>query len=198
MVLPSFPLDKPIAIDGKNLADHFYLACGEEDALALFHGEHKIQEDKDSNNKELSNKRDEIAKEKSTMDTEVLAQETANKLSGLEERCRVKCSIAFGGFNPPPSHRRLLGDLAYLEVTLPRDESVVHVTAIPTGFYINRTTGSSNTISGGHSNDYRFDPTPAADPCFSHSLLDCLLLKSKALRAAWVSAKYFSIYCCCV
>lgn len=39
-----------------------------------------------------------------------------------------------------PSHGRLHGDLAYLEVTLPDVKATLHVTATPLGFYGNRTT----------------------------------------------------------
>jgi hypothetical protein len=44
------------------------------------------------------------------------------------------------------------------------------------GFYINKTIGKS------------FDPAPTATYCFSHSLLDCLLLHSASLRDAWSRA----------
>lgn len=102
-----------------------------------------------------------------------------NKLS-----CISNITIVLSGYNPPPSHRSILGDLAYLVVTLP-DSQVVHVTAIPQGFYINKST------------EKKFDPTPDINEgssskdsmaCYSHSLLDTLLQKSKSLRTVYTTA----------
>lgn len=173
MILPQFTLDQSIGIDGTNLQDFFYLACGEEEQLNLINGRNRNDDDAEKGSKTSKNGRN----TKKTEETKaiLLAQDEALKLNELERRCCVKCSIAYSAFNPPPSSRRLHGDLSYLEVKLPDKEGVVHITAIPLGFYINRTTGNS------------FDPSPAAQPCFSHALLDCILLKSNALRVAWVS-----------
>ena len=46
--------------------------------------------------------------------------------------------LALSGWNPPPAPRRVAnGDLCYVEAeTL--DGAVLHITAIPTGFYVNR------------------------------------------------------------
>jgi len=71
--------------------------------------------------------------------------------------------------------------LAYVQVNLPAGEGVVHITAIPTGFYINRSSSSGGGV-------VTFDPSPAAQPCFSHEILDCLLQKSSSLRIAWAEA----------
>jgi hypothetical protein len=55
-------------------------------------------------------------------------------------------------------------------------QPTIHITAFSLGFYVNKT--NANT----------FDPTPATEPCYSHSLLDCLLQKSQVLREAWTTA----------
>lgn len=56
-------------------------------------------------------------------------------------------SIAFSGWNPPPPHRKMVGDLYYLEIkTIEGD--LHHVTANSNGFYLN---GSTNEL---------FDPNP--------------------------------------
>ncbi len=102
----------------------------------------------------------------------------SQRLCELDNKCRIDCKISFGGFNPPPMRRKLLGDLAYLEVTLPGSDGSVHITAISAGFYVNKT---SDTES-----EKKFDPSPASNPCFSHELLDCILMRSKSLRYAWV------------
>ena len=98
---------------------------------------------------------------------------TTNNFKGefqqLDDRCHVKCDISFGGFNPPPAKRQLLGDLAYLEVLLPGAETPIHLTVIPTGFYVNKTSSSEGVM--------KFNASPATEPCFSHELLDCLLLR---------------------
>jgi protein TIF31 len=125
-------------------------------------------------------------------------EEIERLLYSLNEATCVHATVRMSGYNPPPSHRRVLGDLAYLEATCP-DGAIVHLTAFARGFYVNR---SSMT---------RFDPTPAikkggrtsgggggdgsnnstyggGDACYSHALLDCLLLSSTSLRSAWRSA----------
>ena len=99
-------------------------------------------------------------------------------LHDLNEQTNLTSSagvvLGLSGYHPPPAHRRVLGDLAYLEATLPGGETV-HLTATPLGFYVNRSEGIT------------FDPAPVrgARACFSHALLDCLLLRSGELRARW-------------
>lgn len=104
------------------------------------------------------------------------------RLHDLNDTTHIRMTIRLSGYHPPPPHRRVIGDLAYLEVTFP-DGSITHVTAFMMGYYINR---SSMT---------RFDPTPVVTKnsdknvcCYSHALLDCLLQKSTSLRTAWQCA----------
>ena len=108
-----------------------------------------------------------------------------SQLAKLNKLSCIPITIALSGYNPPPSHRLILGDLAYLVVTLP-DNQVVHVTAIPQGFYINKST------------EKKFNPTPDINEgssnnqdsmaCYSHSLLDTLLQKSKSFRTVYTTA----------
>lgn len=109
-------------------------------------------------------------------------RKTVRRFNELEEKTHINCSIRYSGFHPPPASRRLMGDLAYLEVTTPGypDEPVLCITAIPTGFYVNR----SSSVSG----QMKFDPSPANEPCFAHALLDCLLQASESFRTAWADA----------
>lgn len=115
----------------------------------------------------------------------------------LNEATCIPMLVRISGYHPPPPHRRILGDLTYLEVTFP-DGTVAHLTGFSLGFYVNRSTAT------------KFDPTPAikkggggggggdcgnssgilggGDACYSHALLDCLLQKSTSLRSAWRSA----------
>lgn len=107
------------------------------------------------------------------------------RMYDLNDTTCISMTVRLSGYHPPPPHRRVLGDLAYLEVTFP-DGSVAHVTAFLYGFYINRSTAT------------KFNPTPAImsggggsaneDACYSHALLDCLLQKSTSMRSAWLSA----------
>lgn len=70
-------------------------------------------------------------------------------------------SIGYSGWNPPPGNRRMLGDLFYLVVeTL--EGNIVHLTAVPSGFYVNKTSTS------------KFDPTPADQSCKGYTLVDTL------------------------
>jgi len=168
MLLPDFPFDKSVALNGKNLKDFYYLACGEEQRLQLLNDKVpgdfiNVQKEKDEKDVHADKLKNQI----------IETQTIAARWSELDDMCYVNCNISFGGFNPPPSNRRILGDLAYLEVELPGKEGLVHVTAIPSGFYINRTSGD------------KFNPAPADEPCFSHELLDCLLQKSASLRNEW-------------
>lgn len=107
---------------------------------------------------------------------------TERRLNELEEKTRIKCTVCYSGFHPPPQSRRLLGDLCYIEVIPPDfpDEPVLNITAVPTGFYVNR-----SSVENG---SYTFDPSPAPEPCFSHELLDCMLQASDSIRTAWETA----------
>lgn len=58
--------------------------------------------------------------------------------------------------------RKVQGDLMYLEV-ITGAEGVFHITAISSGFYVNR------------NNRHHFDPTPSSPLHFHHSLWDVLL-----------------------
>jgi len=187
--MPNFPLESTITVDGSNLADYFYLACGEEDDLDAVRGrERKASVAKASASREgrSADSNAAAAGEDAAAEAEA-GRNAARRMVELESHCRVRCKIKFGGFHPPPAHRRIHGDLAYLEVTLPgASEDVVHVTAVPAGFYVNKTTIAPD----GYSEPYVFDPRPADNACYSHELLDCLLQYSKSLRSAWVSRCY--------
>ncbi|KAF9111321.1 Intracellular distribution of mitochondria [Mortierella sp. AM989] len=78
------------------------------------------------------------------------------------ERTPVQCvkSIALSGWNPPPYHLRLRGDLMYLIVTTLEGETV-QITSTATGFHVNKSTSN------------HFDPTPRQDSkaASEHSLI---------------------------
>ena len=187
--LPKYGPDEPITVNGKNLKDFFYLTCGEDPSLYFDDGPKADNLSGKKENGSKSKKKNKKLKEKSkgeeeenkeeVLDEEVM-REVIPRLNRLEERTRVKCSIRMSGFHPPPQFRRLMGDLAYLEVVPPGEKQVIHVTAVPTGFFVNR----SWTKEGSH----HFDPSPGPDPCFSHELLDCLLQCSKSFQNAWEDA----------
>jgi protein TIF31 len=186
--MPFYTVDKKVSADCANLKNFFYLACGEDPALYLDDANNNSKKENGSKSKKKGkkgkdkspNKDDDDDKEKEEPPIEQVMRETIPQLNELEEKTRVKCTIRFSGFHPPPQNRRLMGDLAYLEVTPPGETETIHLTAIPTGFYVNR-----STSAGGN---YNFDPSPAAKPCFSHELLDCLLQRSETFLAAWKEA----------
>jgi protein TIF31 len=191
--LPSVSVDQPVAISGKDLAHFFYLAFGEQEWIDFVSSTSSSRNVKDS-----SSSQDNILR--------TYSQQVQKRLQ-LEAACKIPCTIAYGGFNPPLPHRRLLGDIAYLEVSLPHQvkmveglgSTMVYVTATVYGFYINRTTTTTLSESNnqqsfkkhGPNHEFILDPRPADEPCFSHTLLDCLLLYSKPLRLFWVSVCLF-------
>jgi hypothetical protein len=200
--LPTFPIDSPITVDGKDLPGYYYLACGEEEALGMARGK-KSGKGKNTNSQTpgTSSKSSKKKKKKSKaskaqtsptngeeieketdIDVQVIHAESARRLNELDEITKVQCATRYSGFHPPPPNRRLLGDLAYLEVSV-LSEPTLHITAVPTGFYVNRTSGQA---------PFKFNPAPAANHCFSHALLDCLLKASDTLKIKWVS--FFSVY----
>ena len=173
LILPSLNLEESLTTTISDLTNFYYYACGEDDQVGSSEGEFKYSEGGFAIDNDAKRHKVEEAKE---------TQVTIDRLNRLDELCRIKCKVAISGFNPPPLSRKMIGDLVYLEVTLPYDEGIVHITAIPSGFYINR----SITVNDGALLDYSFDPRPAEEPCFSHTLLDCLLLHSKSFRLSWV------------
>lgn len=203
--MPPLPAYSPPPSDSKtvdgtlNLKDFFYRVSGEDPAMYCPDG---ASERSNSNAGKANSKKKKKSKSgkvaKVTADEDTKESEEAPEASEqhlrkllpqwnkLEEEAKLPFVIQFSGFHPPPPPRRLLGDLAYLELVplSPKEKGangsskpVVQVTAVPTGFYVN-----NNRASG---SDIHFDPSPASDSCFSHSLLDCLLQASDSFRDAW-------------
>ena len=170
--MPNYPLDGSVALDGTNTADFFYLACGEEDDLDAVRGRQRkvsiakanaIRAGSSANKTEVAIVDE--AESKSVAEAEA-GRKAASRMIELEARCRVYCKIMFGGFHPPPANRRIFGDLAYLEVTLPgASKDVVHITAVPSGFYVNKT----SIAPEGYGEPFVFDPRPAENACYSHA-----------------------------
>ncbi|VDK32074.1 unnamed protein product [Taenia asiatica] len=80
--------------------------------------------------------------------------------------------LNYSNWNPPPSARRLAGDLLYLVVhTL--EGKRCHITACPRGFYVNQTT------------DEGFNPAPVQNACVMHSLVDLLKQLSPAFKKSY-------------
>jgi protein TIF31 len=183
--LETYPVGKSVALDGNNLKDFFYLACGEDPALysenAVKNTNSKKENgSKKSKKKNKKHKEEDEEAEPDEPSSEEAMREIIPRLNILEEKTRIKCTIRLSGFHPPPPPRRLMGDLSYLEVSLPGEKDTIHITAIPTGFYVNRSSSASGVP--------KFDPSPAVKPCFSHELLDCLLQCSASLSTAWEEA----------
>jgi protein TIF31 len=188
-----------VKVDGSKLKDFFYLACGEDPAL--YHGAAATKSATNggadsTDHKQSKKKKGKKGKEedKSAEDgsdgqvrPEQLVREKMPRLNELEEALHVPCSIRYSGFHPPPASRRCLGDIAYLEVTTTPAASdnstaptTIFVTAVATGFYVNKSSYARGRVV--------FDPTPAAKPCFSHTLLDCLLQASPTFKSEWENA----------
>ena len=193
--LPYYRDDEDVVLDGTNLEDFFFLAAGEEKAMYDEISPKKIvmrtSEGPKKSKKKKNKKKDQSTtpsngagdhteKKEEERPVEEVIREIIPRLNALEETARIKCSIRFSGFHPPPMARKIIGDLAYLEVNCPGEKDPIHITAVPTGFYVSR----SSSTNG----DYKFDPSPAAKHCFSHELLDCLIMASASFRKAWIEA----------
>lgn len=181
--LPFPPIGKSVAVDSTELKDYYYLACGEDSKLFLEDPSKLISvENGQKKKKGKKGKGHPQNQEEGTAEpkTEEVVRGIIPQLNHLEEETRVKCNIRLSGFHPPPRSRRLMGDLAYLEVTPPGETESIYITAVPSGFYVNR-----SSVLGV---EVKFDPSPAAKPCFSHELLDCLLQASDSFLGAWRAA----------
>lgn len=199
--LPPLPRDGPIlkltANEPINLSDFFYRVNGEDRDKYNGNGRNLIQEggkgskkkkkSKTSNNKSGKEVEDDDAKEDALTPEGELKQQLT-RWNQLDEETKVPFTVRYSGFHPPSASRRLMGDLAYLQLVPVAEEGhtengqsgSIHITATPMGFYINRSTVSKGKV--------RFDPSPAPESCFSHALLDCLLKASSGFFKAWEKA----------
>ncbi|CAJ1907402.1 unnamed protein product [Cylindrotheca closterium] len=182
MKLPTYPNVGSTIVNSKDLKNFYYHACGENPDLYLAdvskltpqfeNGSKKKKGKKGKGQAQNGNEKE--AEEEVQVEREM--REIIPKLNRLEETTKLDCSIRFSAFHPPPRSRKMLGDLAYLEVKPPGESNSIHITAIPTGFYVNKST------------DTKFDPSPAPKAFFSHELLDCLLQASSSFFTAWKGA----------
>ena len=87
--------------------------------------------------------------------------------------------LTMSGWNPPPPHRKLTGDLLYLIVqTL--EGKYFHVTGATWGFYVNL------------SNEEEFNPRPASPSLLSHSLIELLNQLSPSFKRNFASKWFVS------
>ncbi|XP_058071287.1 clustered mitochondria protein isoform X2 [Magnolia sinica] len=86
-----------------------------------------------------------------------------NLMSSLSKEIKCVDSIVFSSFNPPPSYRRLVGDLIYLDVVTLEGNKLC-ITGTTKTFYVNSSTGNI------------LDPRPAK-PTFEATTLIGLLQK---------------------
>eukprot|EP00339_Tiarina_fusa_P023157 CAMPEP_0117047886 /NCGR_PEP_ID=MMETSP0472-20121206/33076_1 /TAXON_ID=693140 ORGANISM="Tiarina fusus, Strain LIS" /NCGR_SAMPLE_ID=MMETSP0472 /ASSEMBLY_ACC=CAM_ASM_000603 /LENGTH=346 /DNA_ID=CAMNT_0004760723 /DNA_START=33 /DNA_END=1070 /DNA_ORIENTATION=+ len=104
--MPVYAEDKPVAQDSRNLTQFFYLACGEDPALYSEDIQNLPAPKKDNGKlKKKGKKGKETASdedEKGVASTEQFIRETIPRLNMLEEKTRIKCTIRFSGFHPPP------------------------------------------------------------------------------------------------
>jgi len=88
-----------------------------------------------------------------------------------EQSSKLQCLkvLTPSGWNPPPGHRKLHGDLLYLQVVTMEDKHY-HITASTRGFYVN------------HSTEEEFNPKPANPSYLSHSLIELLNQVSSSFK----------------
>eukprot|EP01117_Protostelium_nocturnum_P011592 TRINITY_DN4206_c0_g1_i1.p1 TRINITY_DN4206_c0_g1~~TRINITY_DN4206_c0_g1_i1.p1 ORF type:complete len:1296 (-),score=607.29 TRINITY_DN4206_c0_g1_i1:314-4201(-) len=78
--------------------------------------------------------------------------------------------LNLSGWNPPPSNRKLRGDLIYLELVT-YESKIYHITGTPKGFYVN----SSNSTA--------FNPNPMVNtPTIKHCLASLISLLSPQFK----------------
>ena len=176
--LPGLPSLTSPRLDGKNLKNFFYSCAGEEasgflDSKPASQTMNQGSKSKKKKGKAVDKKLESPASEKNGVGTlpPAIVTQKILRLNQLESAVQVACTVQYSGYHPPPSMRRMVGDIAYLEVEF--EGQVLFVTATTVGFIINR------------SNKATFDPSPASNHCFSHSLLDCLLQASDKFVALW-------------
>lgn len=194
MILP-VPANGRLKVDASNLQDFFYLATGEDPDKYFTDRTSAAAPSQTTKSKKKKKKAAAAATDKpdatpvvAPLSEEALTKQQALRMNELEEIMKIPCVVKYSGFHPPPAYRKLVGDIAYLEVTLPSGEGngaamdeTLFVTATITGFYINKSKFTGPTSS----NAPVFDPSPAEKSFFSHALLDCLLQASSYLRTAW-------------
>ena len=108
---------------------------------------------------------------------EKLDEKLLQQLANLDSTMMLSRVVTITFLAPPTPRRKLFADLAYLRIQIAGKQDL-YVTAIPSGFYINKSSATS------------FDPAPIVDApnCHAHSLLDCLLQASPDLSAMWTKA----------
>jgi protein TIF31 len=168
-----------VVVDGTNLQDFFYLSFGEK-----YSGIHPeiTTDSKTKASKKKKNKNDvspEVETAGSAGDHTSSFTDSMIRWNELDELTRTNCTVQVSGFHPPPPSRRLVGDLMYLNVTIPANPApiVLPITATTLGFYVNRCVGTTH-----------FDPSPAAAPHYAHALLDCVLAASPEFSTLWATA----------
>mmetsp|Transcript_13505 Transcript_13505/g.37311 ORF Transcript_13505/g.37311 Transcript_13505/m.37311 type:complete len:1224 (-) Transcript_13505:163-3834(-) len=146
----------------------------------IFKGPTAKKENPSKMAKKQTNGTSEIAVEMGTMKPDEVAKNIL-QLNQLESAVNVPVTIQYSGFHPPPPSRRMMGDLAYIDVTIHGDDGALKecivVTACTHGFYVNRNSCVGQTPT--------FDPSPALKSSFAHTLLDCLLQASSTFADKW-------------
>eukprot|EP01062_Namystynia_karyoxenos_P053325 TRINITY_DN4314_c0_g1_i1.p1 TRINITY_DN4314_c0_g1~~TRINITY_DN4314_c0_g1_i1.p1 ORF type:complete len:1317 (+),score=346.41 TRINITY_DN4314_c0_g1_i1:91-4041(+) len=95
----------------------------------------------------------------------------ANQAPGVSSAVVPPAYVTWSGFNPPPRHRRLQGDLAYLDVTFQGQGQSYQLTCTPQGFYVNQSRGRNDC-----------NPAPAAKPHHSETLFGLLCSLNSKFR----------------
>ncbi|XP_042511663.1 clustered mitochondria protein [Macadamia integrifolia] len=95
-----------------------------------------------------------------------------NLLSSSSKEIKCVQSIVFSSFNPPPSYRRLVGDLIYLDVVALEGQKVC-ITGTTRTFYVNSSTGNI------------LDPRPAKASTEATTLIGLLQKISSKFKKAF-------------
>ncbi|XP_021739250.1 clustered mitochondria protein-like isoform X2 [Chenopodium quinoa] len=119
---------------------------------------------------------DSVKAEVRELDSFGFMEDVIGSLNKLFSTCskEIKCveSIVFSSFNPPPSHRRLVGDLLYLDVTT-LEGGLFCITGTTRMFYVNSSAG--NTL----------DPRPSKASLEATTLIGLLQRISSKFKKAF-------------
>uniref|UniRef100_A0A175YGS5 Clustered mitochondria protein homolog n=1 Tax=Daucus carota subsp. sativus TaxID=79200 RepID=A0A175YGS5_DAUCS len=103
---------------------------------------------------------------------EDVSDSLANLLSSPSKEIKCVESIVFSSFNPPPSYRRLVGDLIYLDVVT-LEGNTYCITGNTRTFYVNSSSGD------------RLDPKPSKNASESTTLVELMQKISAKFKTAF-------------
>eukprot|EP01065_Artemidia_motanka_P004174 TRINITY_DN12001_c0_g1_i1.p1 TRINITY_DN12001_c0_g1~~TRINITY_DN12001_c0_g1_i1.p1 ORF type:complete len:1192 (+),score=372.92 TRINITY_DN12001_c0_g1_i1:71-3646(+) len=115
----------------------------------------------------------------------------ANQAPAVASAIPPTAYIMWSGFNPPAPHRRMQGDIAYIDVTFAGQQQPQQITVTPAGFFLNQSRGRMELnplpAKKSHFSETLFGTMCSMNPRFKQQCAD-LMLKRLSLDAFETSA----------